>query len=165
MLATVLFAVGVAAMALEPAHIDPAPKPIKSKDCETICADYINDCGQMYGGCFENCPGEPWPTFDPPPCPSPTTTTPACNFICVDLINECGQWYGGCYDDCKPRPTYTPPPCSYSTIPPPASTSSAACTTVCADYVNECGIWYGGCYNPCEPKPAFTPPPCPSKKA
>ncbi|KAK1832811.1 hypothetical protein QBC39DRAFT_370559 [Podospora conica] len=33
-----------------------------------LCADYINACGMMYGGCFPDC--KPWPTFVPPPCPS-----------------------------------------------------------------------------------------------
>ncbi|KAK1768353.1 hypothetical protein QBC33DRAFT_557816 [Phialemonium atrogriseum] len=33
----------------------------------TICADYINECGKMYGGCFAST--SPFPTFSKPPCP------------------------------------------------------------------------------------------------
>ncbi|KAK3336554.1 hypothetical protein B0T19DRAFT_42744 [Cercophora scortea] len=36
-----------------------------------VCADWINACGMMYGGCFKDC--KPWPTFVAPPCPSSTT--------------------------------------------------------------------------------------------
>ncbi|KAK3694706.1 hypothetical protein B0T22DRAFT_507444 [Podospora appendiculata] len=37
-----------------------------------VCADWINSCGMMYGGCFKDC--KPWPTFVAPPCPSTTTS-------------------------------------------------------------------------------------------
>ncbi|GKT54966.1 hypothetical protein ColTof4_08175 [Colletotrichum tofieldiae] len=38
-----------------------------SENCSsrTICVDYIDDCGQMYGG--------PWPSYSKPPC-TPTVT-------------------------------------------------------------------------------------------
>ncbi|KAF2443285.1 hypothetical protein P171DRAFT_322009, partial [Karstenula rhodostoma CBS 690.94] len=36
----------------------------------TLCADYINDCGIMYGGCFLDCPGHTTPSFTDPGCPS-----------------------------------------------------------------------------------------------
>ncbi|KAG7292929.1 hypothetical protein NEMBOFW57_002974 [Staphylotrichum longicolle] len=39
----------------------------------SVCWDGINECGQMYGGCFPDC--KPWPTFKPPPCPTPTRAT------------------------------------------------------------------------------------------
>lgn len=39
----------------------------------TVCIDYIDKCGQTYGGCVPDC--LPWPTFSAPPCPRPTTTT------------------------------------------------------------------------------------------
>ncbi|KAK0657430.1 hypothetical protein B0T16DRAFT_60231 [Cercophora newfieldiana] len=38
----------------------------------TVCWDGINDCGQMYGGCFADC--KPWPTFSKPPCRTITTS-------------------------------------------------------------------------------------------
>ncbi|KAL2023254.1 hypothetical protein VTK56DRAFT_3377 [Thermocarpiscus australiensis] len=45
-----------------------------AKACpRTICWDGINECGQMYGGCFPDC--TPWPTFTPPPCPAHTAPT------------------------------------------------------------------------------------------
>ncbi|EGX90829.1 hypothetical protein CCM_07249 [Cordyceps militaris CM01] len=42
-------------------------------DCHTrtVCIDYVNECGMMYGGCVPDC--KPWPTFSKPPCPSTTT--------------------------------------------------------------------------------------------
>ncbi|KAF8534515.1 hypothetical protein BDD12DRAFT_411134 [Trichophaea hybrida] len=52
------------------------PKPTSSA-CPTICADYINSCSMMYGGCFPDpkCTGgSAWPTFTPPPCPCETKT-------------------------------------------------------------------------------------------
>ncbi|KAK3397482.1 hypothetical protein B0T20DRAFT_499109 [Sordaria brevicollis] len=39
----------------------------------TVCIDYIDKCGQTYGGCVPDC--FPWPTFSAPPCPRPTTVT------------------------------------------------------------------------------------------
>lgn len=39
----------------------------------TVCIDYIDKCGQTYGGCVPDC--LPWPTFSAPPCPRPTTAT------------------------------------------------------------------------------------------
>jgi hypothetical protein len=41
-----------------------------SSGCTRVCADYVNACGQTYGGCYDQCPGQPTPTFTPPPCPS-----------------------------------------------------------------------------------------------
>ncbi|KAF9732302.1 hypothetical protein PMIN06_011446 [Paraphaeosphaeria minitans] len=38
----------------------------------TICADYINSCGLMYGGCFPACPGYTTPSFSDPGCPYTT---------------------------------------------------------------------------------------------
>ena len=60
-----------------------------SSTCQqTLCVDYINDCGQMYGGCFANCPGYTTPSFSEPPCP--TTRKPCSKTKCVDFINDCG---------------------------------------------------------------------------
>jgi hypothetical protein len=41
-----------------------------SSGCTRLCARYVNACGQTYGGCYDECPGQPTPTFTPPPCPS-----------------------------------------------------------------------------------------------
>jgi hypothetical protein len=41
-----------------------------SSGCTRLCAKYVNACGQTYGGCYDECPGQPTPTFTPPPCPS-----------------------------------------------------------------------------------------------
>ncbi|OAA71344.1 hypothetical protein ISF_01895 [Cordyceps fumosorosea ARSEF 2679] len=90
----------------------------------TICLDYVNECGMMYGGCVPDC--KPWPTFSKPPCPTtttapPTTTTTSSvddcrtRTICIDYVNECGMMYGGCIPDCKPWPTFSKPPCPSTT--------------------------------------------------
>ncbi|KAF4453444.1 hypothetical protein F53441_3903 [Fusarium austroafricanum] len=59
-------------------------------DCPDICIDGINDCGVMWGGCYNICSPESSPT--PPPC-KPTD----CPEVCMDGINDCGVKYGGCY--------------------------------------------------------------------
>ncbi|PQK08684.1 hypothetical protein BB8028_0001g07570 [Beauveria bassiana] len=94
----------------------------------TICLDYVNECGIMYGGCVADC--KPWPTFSKPPCPSTTSTpitltaTPTAtasvddchkHTICIDHVNECGIMYGGCVPACKPYPTFSKPPCPSTT--------------------------------------------------
>ncbi|KEZ44513.1 hypothetical protein SAPIO_CDS3531 [Scedosporium apiospermum] len=109
----------------------PEPTEEPSSDCSsvTVCADYINECGLMYGGCFPDC--TPWPTFTPPPCPTTTSTLkthavkptkrPECSdggehIICVDKVNECMMKYGGCYDYCAtPTPSFITPVCPTST--------------------------------------------------
>jgi hypothetical protein len=70
-------------------------------DCHdlTVCADYINECGQTYGGCFSAC--TPWPTFTPPPCTTTTDTTttpttitpvsPTVTTICEDFFKTCTE--------------------------------------------------------------------------
>ncbi|KAF3905348.1 hypothetical protein AA313_de0207006 [Arthrobotrys entomopaga] len=48
--------------------------PTTTASCSrTVCVDYLDACGQMYGGCYPNCPGYTTPTFVGPAC-SPTTT-------------------------------------------------------------------------------------------
>ncbi|KAH8664411.1 hypothetical protein BX600DRAFT_464396 [Xylariales sp. PMI_506] len=97
-------------------------KPTTTTDCSalTVCEDFINECGQTYGGCFSAC--TPWPTFTPPPCSlttTTTTTTPSTTdtctgTICRDYFETCSNGetltYGGCLPACV-TPTYTPPPC------------------------------------------------------
>lgn len=72
MLATFLFALvsSSLAMAVPPAE---SPEYPTEPACEPqyICADYVNDCEKMYGGCFTlKCAGDPWPKFTPPACPA-----------------------------------------------------------------------------------------------
>lgn len=77
-----------------------------STTCETtLCADYINSCGQMYGGCYPACSGFTTPSFTDPGCPPTITSSSSstlsasasCSLtVCADYINDCGQWYGEC---------------------------------------------------------------------
>ncbi|PWW75897.1 hypothetical protein C7212DRAFT_280443 [Tuber magnatum] len=165
-----------------PGITSPPPTPTSGSTATTnsvsgcpksICADYINECGKWYGGCFLDpaCTGgSVWPTFTKPPCPTTSSTTATCSrSICVDNVNECGQMFGGCFLDpvCTGGtkwPTFTKPPCNSTTT----TSASTTCTRViCADYINECGQMYGGCF----PDPActggtawptFSKPPCPT---
>ena len=149
--------------------------------CQTICVDYVNECGQTYGGCFPDptCTGGTvWPSFTKPPCSTTSTsaipTSSPCPTICVDYVNECGMMYGGCFPEpaCTGGtawPSFPKPPCP-TTISTASTASSSTptvspCPTICADYINECGQMYGGCF----PDPActggtvwptFTKPPC-----
>ncbi|KAI5815787.1 hypothetical protein BZA77DRAFT_315105 [Pyronema omphalodes] len=96
-------------------------------ECQTICADFLNECGYMYGGCFPDprCTGgTAWPTFTPPPCPTTTSKpTPTCTVsLCIDNIDECGQMWGGCTlaPQCggPKSPSFTRPSCSLTTKTP-----------------------------------------------
>ncbi|KAI3537662.1 hypothetical protein CSPX01_10027 [Colletotrichum filicis] len=42
-------------------------------NCSTrsVCVDYINECGQWYGGCHADC--KPWPSYSKPLC-TPTSS-------------------------------------------------------------------------------------------
>ncbi|KAI6467935.1 hypothetical protein MCOR15_002350 [Pyricularia oryzae] len=107
----------------------------------TVCWDGINECGEMYGGCFPDC--TPWPTFTKPPCSltearpttfSTITSPPVVNStsivssatgtncfsrtVCWEAVNNCGIQYGGCFPDCRPWPTFTRPACPTSTTSP-----------------------------------------------
>ncbi|KAK8003923.1 hypothetical protein PG989_003642 [Apiospora arundinis] len=159
---------------------------------QTVCADYINDCGQMYGGCFSAC--TPWPTFTPPPCTlntistSTITSAPAVTAaaaadgelpcggsrLCVDHVRTCGTTavltFGGCYPACSPSPIYTAPPCPTAAgpgvTPPPAASQPCGGTTACQDSLRTCGtstvLTFGGCWPACSPSPTFSAPPCPT---
>lgn len=143
----------------------------------TLCVDYVNECGIMYGGCFASTSGMPWPSFSNPGCPTtvtnsptitslPTTTdfiTTAVPTICVDTVNSCGQTYGGCFPSTFPFPTFADPGCP--TITTTVQTEIPVYTgvpTICEDHVNACGRTYGGCYASTSPAPVFTDPGCPS---
>ncbi|KAF2769611.1 hypothetical protein EJ03DRAFT_246528, partial [Teratosphaeria nubilosa] len=105
-----------------------------SSPCASIqCLDFLNPCGQMYGGCFPAC-GNSYttPAFSDPGCPATTTTAAAAteariaaalaatstcdSTACVDKINDCGVRYGACYADCEgyATPTFTAPVCATS---------------------------------------------------
>ncbi|KAK2056498.1 hypothetical protein LY76DRAFT_518325, partial [Colletotrichum caudatum] len=58
-----------------PSHPNPKPTPSDSCSTRTICRDFINECGQMYGGCHSDC--QPWPSFTAPPCASSELITPS----------------------------------------------------------------------------------------
>ncbi|EME41789.1 hypothetical protein DOTSEDRAFT_116443, partial [Dothistroma septosporum NZE10] len=96
---------------------------------ETLCVDYINTCGIMYGGCFPHCSGDTTPSFSNPGCPSnshypgktpdASMTTATCGYKCDDFVDECGQTYGpGCYTSCEgmPTPGWTKPSCGVSVV-------------------------------------------------
>ncbi|OQO07910.1 hypothetical protein B0A48_06702 [Cryoendolithus antarcticus] len=110
-----------------------------TKSCaSTVCQDFINSCGQTYGGCYLYCSGFTRPTFTPPPC---TTTS-------------------------KSPPTTTKPPST--TLPPISTSTGTKCTqTLCEDFINSCGRMYGGCYpfcigDPTATRRSFTDPGCPT---
>ena len=116
---------------------------------QTVCADYINSCGLMYGGCFPACGNYTTPSFADPGCPSTTqTSTTSCTSSIV-----------------KSPSTPTTTSCTAGMVTSTTSTtSSTSCTqTVCADY-NSCGLMYGGCFPYCEGYtiPSFSVPDCPT---
>ncbi|KAK8041072.1 hypothetical protein PG994_014079 [Apiospora phragmitis] len=112
---------------------------------KTVCADYVNACGQMYGGCFSAC--TPWPSFTAPPCTLETISVSTTgdgamavaaataatgsstggglpcdgSRLCVDHVRTCGATavltYGGCYPACSPSPTFSAPPCPTAAAP------------------------------------------------
>ncbi|KAL2879964.1 hypothetical protein SGCOL_004683 [Colletotrichum sp. CLE4] len=57
-----------------PPSLSPLPStPIDSCSTRTVCIDYINECGQWYGGCHSAC--QPWPSYSKPLCtPTPSLT-------------------------------------------------------------------------------------------
>ncbi|EME76867.1 uncharacterized protein MYCFIDRAFT_83965 [Pseudocercospora fijiensis CIRAD86] len=102
-----------------------------SSSC-TICADYVNDCGIEYGGCFEACSGEPWPSFTPPPCPTNSTTTPS----------SIGYPDTSTVTTSNTASTITSAPVYLS----PYGSNSTCDKVICVDYINTCDIKYGGCF-------------------
>ncbi|KAK6337175.1 hypothetical protein TWF718_009958 [Orbilia javanica] len=157
--------------------------------CPVICYDYVNACGQGYGGCVPRCPGDPQPTFVAPSCSKTTTapvtttsyvptttsktTTTSCPTLCIDYVNTCGGLWGTCVPRCpgSTLPTFTPPPCNSPTTPPPTTTTTppvttftttSSCPTLCMDYLNSCGYLWGTCFPRCAGQtiPAITPPAC-----
>ncbi|KAF7192349.1 hypothetical protein HII31_06381 [Pseudocercospora fuligena] len=121
--------------------------PSTSSSC-TICADYVNDCGIWYGGCFEACDGAPWPSFTPPPCPTSSSSaiTPSISNTTTTSSNSAS--------------TITSAPVYLS----PYGSNSSCDKVICVDYINTCDIKYGGCFPVCSDHttPTFTNPGCPS---
>jgi hypothetical protein len=114
-----------------------SPPAYSSSACSaTVCADFVNSCGQTYGGCYPACDGFTTPSFTDPGCPSttksPTNTTPppessSCFLtLCVDNINSCGQMYGGCFPACG---NYTTPSFADPGCPSTTRTSTTSCTS------------------------------------
>ncbi|KAK6343692.1 hypothetical protein TWF730_011282 [Orbilia blumenaviensis] len=163
--------------------------PRATTSCPVICYDYVNACGQGYGGCVPRCPGDPMPTFASPSCSKTTvgpvttsfvtttttkstTTTTSCPTLCIDYINTCGGMWGTCVARCPGAvlPTFTPPPCSPRTTPSPTTTTpiittfatTSSCLTMCRDIRNSCGSLWGTCFPRCPGQtiPAITPPDC-----
>lgn len=166
-------------------YLPPTVYPTATTTCDIqLCVDYIDACGQGYGGCFlaPECGGT-WPTFTAPPCsltitPTPTpptvypTATSTCDIsLCVDNINSCGQMFGGCFliPECGGTvPTFVPPPCPTTTtaIDITTTTGTACDFTICVDSINTCGQMFGGCYLAPEcggTVPRWTTPPCGSQ--
>ncbi|KAK6537220.1 hypothetical protein TWF694_011417 [Orbilia ellipsospora] len=140
---------------------------VTSSCTKTLCVDYLDACGHMYGGCFPYCDGYTTPVIAPPPC-SPTTTkftptttpftttpTTSCTkTLCADYLDACGHMYGGCYPVCEgyTTPVFTPPPCSlttkktttpvYTTIGYPPLPQYAQCGGIGWTGVGTCGTGY-----------------------
>jgi hypothetical protein len=65
-------------MVTSPSKPSTISTPSSTSCTQTVCADYINSCGLMYGGCFPYCEGDTFPSFSVPDCPtsySPSTST------------------------------------------------------------------------------------------
>ncbi|KAF2214342.1 hypothetical protein CERZMDRAFT_120565 [Cercospora zeae-maydis SCOH1-5] len=82
----------------------PTPPSPSGQNCR-ICVDRANDCGKMYGGCYNFC-NEPSKTFDVPECNGVKKTE-----VCEYATNECGKVYGGCYPSGGPVPPFEAPSC------------------------------------------------------
>ncbi|KAK7966224.1 uncharacterized protein PG986_000501 [Apiospora aurea] len=144
-----LFA-GTAAAAAVSSSSSRSRSTISSADScstQTVCADYVNACGQMYGGCFSAC--TPWPTFTPPPCTLNTISTSTTGAPATTI-------------------TSAPSPPSVKASSTSTSTGGLPCagSRLCADHVRTCGttavLTFGGCYPACSPSPLYTAPPCPT---
>ncbi|EME43544.1 hypothetical protein DOTSEDRAFT_35785 [Dothistroma septosporum NZE10] len=97
-----------------------APAAQDNTGC-TKCVDYVNDCGQSYGGCYNTCAGQV-PTFAVPKCPCDDDSSdgikrpddcpkPQPGEVCKWLYNKCGTRYGGCYPEAGPVPSWQEPGC------------------------------------------------------
>ncbi|KAI1858252.1 hypothetical protein JX265_010920 [Neoarthrinium moseri] len=58
----------------KPTTTKPTTSTTDNCSTRTVCADYVNECGIWYGGCFPDC--RPWPSFSKPTCPSTSTVSP-----------------------------------------------------------------------------------------
>ncbi|KAI5361476.1 hypothetical protein Slin15195_G125910 [Septoria linicola] len=117
-----------------------------------ICVDDVNDCQQMYGGCYDFC-AEPRKEFDIPECKGVSGKKQVCEYF----KNECGERYGGCYPAEGPVPGWAAPACppNGQTVQPDES------CRICVDQMNDCQQMYGGCYDFCaEPRKEFEIPEC-----
>lgn len=136
--------------------------PPSSTTCtSTLCADYINSCGQIYGGCYPACSGHTTPSFTDPGCPTPcsmatTLTANATPSFCEktywDSVDACGHFIGGCASYCgEPYSSVvtSTPYCSI-TPTPTWTTSLQSCDPVCDLTTDACNNVYGpGCGTYC----------------
>lgn len=57
-------------MVTSPSKPSTTSTPCSTTCTQTVCVDYINSCGLMYGGCFPYCSGYTIPSFSAPGCPT-----------------------------------------------------------------------------------------------
>lgn len=86
-------------------HPSNTTQPTPPGETCDICIDRVNDCGQMYGGCYNFC-NEPRKEFEVPECNGQKKTE-----ICEYMSNDCGKVFGGCYPPEGPIPGWAEPPC------------------------------------------------------
>ncbi|KAF9879815.1 hypothetical protein CkaCkLH20_02626 [Colletotrichum karsti] len=80
------------------------PKPSSTDNCNTrtICIDYVNECGQWYGGCHADC--RPWPSYTAPPCSS---TAADQTYSLPYITSEAEQTYSLPFMTAEPEPEQT----------------------------------------------------------
>ncbi|KAH9243073.1 hypothetical protein K456DRAFT_1716707 [Colletotrichum gloeosporioides 23] len=79
------------------------PPTIITDSCSkrTVCIDYVNECGQWYGGCHSDC--RPWPSYTAPPC-SKSTSAPDQTYSLPYFTSEPDQTYSLPYFTADPTP-------------------------------------------------------------
>lgn len=126
MLESVVIIFASLALALAGPTITYAPSsstPCTSTCSSTLCADYINSCGQTYGGCYLACSGYTTPSFADPGCPPttkpvPPTTTPSLPVDPVTPSTSCTK-------------TTNTPDTPVDPVTPPASCATTITQTFC----------------------------------
>ncbi|KAF2159437.1 hypothetical protein M409DRAFT_30055 [Zasmidium cellare ATCC 36951] len=114
----------------------------------TICIDNANDCGQMYGGCWDFC-ATARQDFPIPACNGVSDKTTVCEYF----KNDCGKVFGTCYPAEGPIPLIADPGCGEE--------GNVKREETCEWFTNACGKKYGGCYPVNGPIPMFADPGCP----
>lgn len=135
------------------------PPPSSTTCTSTLCADYIDSCGQTYGGCYPVCSGYATPSFTDPGCPASTptattstlnTTTSFCEMECWKGVDACGHFIGDCasyYDEPHSSVVTCTPYCSITPTPTVTRISSPSCVPVFNLMADGCNNVYGpGCW-------------------